>query len=167
MGSISAIPVADAACDAVVCADVLETISDELEERAYRELWRVVRPGGILVVVVPAYPWLLNEEHHRAVHAVRRYTKPRLVRLMQTVPLQMQRMTYLFPTLLPLIAVVRLFQKTRRMPRGRPPRSDLRPLPRWVNAALLRIVNAERSLLRGMDFPFGSSLCAVARKPVA
>lgn len=80
--SINEIPFADGAFDAVMSIDVLE--SDAVDEaRACAELWRVTKPGGYLMLVVPAYDWLLTEEHHRAVHASRRYSRRRVAALLE------------------------------------------------------------------------------------
>ena len=58
--------------DFAVCLDVLEHIDDELH--ALRELHRVVRPGGTLLVTVPAYQSLWSE-HDVINHHKRRYTR--------------------------------------------------------------------------------------------
>jgi SAM-dependent methyltransferase len=74
LASINEIPYAAGTFDAVMSVDVLE--SDAVDEaKAVSELWRVAKPGGYIVLVVPAYRWLLTEEHHKAVHASRRYTR--------------------------------------------------------------------------------------------
>ncbi len=51
------LPYADASFDAVVMSEVLEHLTDDV--RGAREVWRVLRPGGILAVTVPyeRYPW--------------------------------------------------------------------------------------------------------------
>jgi hypothetical protein len=74
------------------------------------------------------------------------------------------RMTHLFASLLPAVAVYRLFLKyLARRPEG-PPRSELRPMSPAVNKLLLKIMGVERRLVRRRDLPFGSSIMAVARK---
>lgn len=160
--SINAIPFRQDSFDAVVCVNVLEC--EQVEERqAYRELWRVAKPGGLIVLVVAAYPWLMNASHHQAVGACRRYTKATLRSLLQQTPGQVLRLTHLFPTTFPLIAGSRLLQRMTN-PQPEAFRSDIRPLPRVINESLTRMTVLESRLLSKTDFPFGSSLMAVVRK---
>ena len=74
-GSITELPLPDDRFDFAVCLDVIEHIDDDL--RALRELHRVVRPGGTLLVTVPAYQWLWSE-HDVINHHKRRYTRKTL-----------------------------------------------------------------------------------------
>ena len=61
-------------------------------------------PGGFMVLVVPAYDWLIDKEHHKAVGAVRRYTKNRLLEILAKHPMQLIRITHLFGSVLPAVA---------------------------------------------------------------
>jgi len=163
LASVNRLPWPDGVFDAVVSTDVLEC--DEVEEKvAYDELWRVVRQNGVIVVVVPAYDWLLTKEHHQAVHASRRYTKNSLLALLQSHPIHLSRITYLFTLLFPAIASYRLGLRLLADGKAEQPRSELRPLPGFLNHTLYRIMLLERLLLRAMNLPFGSSLLAVVRK---
>ena len=95
LASINDIPFADESFEAVMSIDVLE--SDAVDERsACAELWRVTKPGGYMLLVVPAYKWLLTEEHHRAVHASRRYSRGEAVALLQQHPVEIMRSTHFF-----------------------------------------------------------------------
>lgn len=161
LASINAIPFADGVFDVAMSIDVLESEAVD-EDKAIRELWRVVRPGGYLLLCVPAYRWLLNESHHRAVHATRRYTRPEAVRLIGQVPVTLKRATHYYAAPFPLIAGVRLLQKTR--PAGDDPQSDLTPLPRLVNSGLYWLMAAERAALHTIDLPFGTSILVLAQK---
>jgi SAM-dependent methyltransferase len=161
--SINDIPFPSAMFDAAMSVDVLECEAVN-EERAYQELWRVVKPGGFVILVVPAYQWLMTPEHHKAVGATRRYTRRRVVELMKTRPVEILRVTHVFAFLFPLVAAYRLgIRFIKRSSQG-PPRSELKPLPHVVNDLLFRVVNLERKVLAGLDLPFGSSILAVARK---
>ena len=74
-GSIEAIPSEDRSFDLATCFDVIEHVNDRI---ALRELCRVVRPDGLLVVTVPAYGWLWSDHDVRNRHR-RRYTSKTLV----------------------------------------------------------------------------------------
>ena len=164
LGAINDTPFRDAVFDAALCIDVLEHVREELEEQSYKELWRVIRPGGFIVLVLPAYPWLFDDKHHKAVRAFRRYTKKRLASLLRKAPVQVIRMTHLFPSLFPAIAAYRLLRRFFHNGQDGRPRSDLRTLPPLLNEMLFHIVNMERRLLDRVNFPFGSSILAVVQK---
>jgi SAM-dependent methyltransferase len=162
LASLHDVPYPDGVFDGVLCVDALE--SDGVDDfRAYAELWRVTKPGGIIVLMVPAYSWLRTEGHHRAVRAFRRYTLPQARRLLRSRPIELIRITHLFGFLFPVIAAVRC---SLRSLWGRParPRSELVPLPRLLNEALFAVMRLERRFVRSWDLPLGSSILAVARR---
>lgn len=161
--SINDIPFASDTFDAAMSVDVLECEAVN-EERAYHELWRVLKPGGYLILVVPAYEWLMTPEHHKAVGATRRYTKQRLLALLRTKPADLLRITHVFASLFPLVAAYRLGIRLLKPSTDGPPRSELKPMPPVVNELLFHVVDIERRILRRLDLPFGSSILAVARK---
>ncbi|MCC6415896.1 MAG: class I SAM-dependent methyltransferase, partial [Opitutaceae bacterium] len=67
---LTRLPFGDEGFDAVVSADVIYHIEDD--QRALAEMGRVLRPGGLLVINVPAYRWLWSY-HDAAVQSCRRY----------------------------------------------------------------------------------------------
>ena len=80
-GSVNALPFADASFDAAIAADVLCHRAVE-PAPALAELRRVLRPGGRLVVNMPAYAWLLSA-HDRQVHNARRCTARQLAAMLR------------------------------------------------------------------------------------
>lgn len=162
VASINEIPYASNTFDAVTSIDVLE--SDGVDEhKAVAEMCRVTRPGGVLLLVVPAYRWLLTEEHHRAVHASRRYTRPEAAALLRSHAIEVIRATHFFALLFPAIAAYRLALQ-RTQPASEQPRSELKPLPTPINEALAGVMRLERLLLRHLDLPFGSSILVLGKK---
>lgn len=161
--SVNRIPFPENTFDFVVCIDVLESegVSEEL---AVSEMWRVARWGGYVILVVPAYDWLLTTEHHLAVHAIRRYTKNRLVALLARYKIQVRRITYMYTSVFPAVVLYRSVLKAFKNHAGVKPRSELKPLPNWVNRTLLAIVYLERKLLKYIDMPFGSTIVAIVQK---
>ena len=91
VGTVNSIPFRDGSFDAVIAIDVLECNSVD-EQESYAEMRRVLRRGGILLLIVPAYKWLMSPEHHKAVHASRRYTRPELLSLLKTNSMALVRM---------------------------------------------------------------------------
>ena len=85
--------------------------------------------------------------------------------LLEAVCLSVVRMTHFSTALFPLIAGVRLWRRRRAANgNGAQAPSDLRPLPPWLNRALLGVAMTERRVLRHLNLPFGSSILGIARK---
>jgi len=154
------LPFADGAFDLAVALDVLEHLRDD--ELAWRELARVVAPGGRLVVTVPQYAWLWGE-HDVVSHHHRRYTRSMLTERAARAGWRTERLTAFNSTLLPAIAAARLLQRLRASTQ---PADDLARTPRGpVNAMLERILAAEAAWIgRGRGLPAGVSLLAVLRR---
>jgi SAM-dependent methyltransferase len=164
IASTNEIPYAANTFDAVMSVDVLE-IDTVDEAKAIAELWRVTKPGGYMVLVVPAYKWMMTEEHHKAIHASRRYTRREVAALLTRHPARLLRVTHFFAALFPAVAVYRLgLQRFSRPSADAAPRSELKPLPAPINETLAAITRAERLALRAVDLPFGSSIIGVAQK---
>ena len=70
--------------------DVLEC-EQVNEERAFNENVGALSPGGYMVLVCLRYDWLIDKEHHKAVGAVRRYTKSRLLEILTNYPMQITK----------------------------------------------------------------------------
>lgn len=139
--------------DGILLADVIEHIVDD---RAFlRRVASFIRPGGVLLVTVPASPWLFGH-HDRAVGHYRRYRAKALRRVVTEAGFEEIRLTHFFSPFLPLIALVRF------MSRGG---SSLAPPHPLVNSLCLAVGGIERLLLRHISLPFGSSILILARKP--
>jgi SAM-dependent methyltransferase len=163
VASINDIPYPSDTFDVSMSVDVLE--SEGVDEcRAVAELWRVTRPGGLILLLAPAYRWLLAEEHQRAVHAPRRYTRKELINLLSQQPVEIMRSTHLFAALFPLIAVYRLGQRVLSRHNNSRPHSDLRRLPTLVNTVFTRVMDVERQIVRKIDLPLGNSILVLGRK---
>lgn len=155
-GSVTALPFPDASFDAVVSADVLYHVDDDAA--AVREYFRVLRPGGVVVLNLPAYRWLWSY-HDVAVHARRRYQRGEVLDKAQAAGFRDVRATYWNSVALPLIAARR---KLLPAPRGG---SDVHVFPAPVEAAFDAAMATERGWLRVFGvLPFGCSVFAVGRK---
>ncbi len=159
-GSVAALPFADGSFDAVISIDVL--CHSGVEERlAVEEAARVLRPGGLLLAQVPAFEFLRGG-HDAAVWTKRRYRRGEVDRLLSGAGLASRRSAYRNALLFPFAAAVRLAGRRRRTSPDRA-RSDVRPVPGFVNAILSGVLAVERRL--GGSFPFGLSVFCVAEKP--
>jgi SAM-dependent methyltransferase len=154
------LPFADGAFDLAVALDVLEHLADD--RPAWRELARVVTPGGRLVVTVPQYGWLWGE-HDVVSHHHRRYTRALIAERAGAAGWGVERLTSFNTTLLPAIAAARFLQRRRHRAA---PSDDLARTPQGaVNTALERVLAAEAAwIARGHDLPAGVSLLAVLRR---
>jgi len=163
--SVTALPFADATFDAVTALDVVEHVEDDV--RALSEAARVLRPGGVAFVTVPAHSWLWSD-HDRALHHQRRYGRAQLDERLRAAGLVPERLSFYNTALFPVVALVRLAQRLRRFVRAPErvavPRSDVRVPPAAANVALRELFAAEGAWLARADLPFGVSLVAVARR---
>jgi SAM-dependent methyltransferase len=158
-GSVDALPFPDDHFDLVVSLDVLEHLDDD--RSALREMRRVTRPGGQLLVTVPAYQWLWSS-HDDVNHHRRRYTRAALLSVAHDAGWHATRTTHFNSLLLPAAVGLRVVERVRSG--NDPPHSDLQRTPVWLNRALQQPLNAEARMIgRGTRIPAGLSLLAVFR----
>lgn len=160
--SIRDIPFKNQCFDAVVSLDVLCCLDLEDNQGAFAEIYRVLKPGGVLILNLPAYQWLYSR-HDRVVGSMHRYTAGELRRELEKVGFGISKLTYRNMFLFPAIAVKRL------MDRGLPENpeteeSDIKEVPKALNALLSSALLFENILLSNISFPFGLSVFCVARK---
>jgi len=157
------LPFADGTFDVVTAMDIIEHIDDD--KAASSEIFRVLRPGGRLLVTVPAFTSLWSE-HDEALHHYRRYTVPRLKDLFQRVGLSVDKVSYTVTTLFPAIWAYR--QVSNLLPKRHgdvEKKANLVNFSEPVNAALLSLSRWETRLVQRLSLPFGVSVVCVARKP--
>jgi SAM-dependent methyltransferase len=155
--SVTALPFGADRFGAVVSADVLYHLDDD--GAALREGLRVLRPGGIIVINVPAYPWLWSY-HDVAVHGRRRYRRRDLLAKLRAAGFETVRATYWNTLLFPLVVARR---KLLAAPAGG---SDVRAYSRPVEGLGNAALAIERAWLgAARRLPWGSSVFAVGRKP--
>lgn len=156
-GSVNALPFADASFDAVVSADVLCHAAVH-PPQALADMRRVLRPGGMLLLNMPAYDWLASA-HDRRVHNARRVTPPVLRQWLDSAGFAAIRTHFWNGLLLPLMIVQR-----KILARG-DAASDVARFPPWLDATLLGITRLECHL--PLHLPFGGSVIATARRPLS
>ena len=157
------LPFGAARFDLVVMLDVLEHFDDD---RAVVTAARhVLKPHGTLFVSVPAFQSLFSEHDVRLEHR-RRYSARQLRAVLEAGGFLVRRLTYTNVVALPPAAVVRGLLP--RLGVRRPPGTDFRPQPAWLNQALVAAYRAEAAALRLLPrLPFGLSVAAVAERPAA
>lgn len=157
-GDAQHIPFADASFDAVIALDVLEHVPDD--RAAFHEIARVLKPGGILVLNVPAFGWLWGP-HDVALMHFRRYRRSDVASRLAEAGLHAERLSYSVFWLFPVVIFMRVIEKLRRGPA----KAKLPPAPGPLNRWLERLMHAEtRRIRQGRRYPWGSSVVGVARK---
>jgi ubiquinone/menaquinone biosynthesis C-methylase UbiE len=158
--SVEKLPFPNQFFDQVVSLDVVcsEGIDDA---QAFVEFHRVLKSGGALFVNLAAFGFLKGE-HSLAGHEERRYTKQKLYKLLTNAGFVVERMTYWNTTLFPIMVLWRPL--SLMLANKQAPRSDLKPLPSFVNQALKWLILQEIQLTQYLCLPFGSSVFAIARK---
>ncbi len=159
-GSVSALPFAADCFDLVTCFDVLyhQQVADEAP--ALAEFWRVLRPGGLLLLRVPAYNWLQGA-HDAAVHTRRRYTRPELEAAVRAAGFTVVAATYGNCFLFPLAAAKRLSERWL----GESQAEMMVPMAP-INALFAGALGLESRLIARWSLPAGLSVFVLGRKPV-
>jgi SAM-dependent methyltransferase len=145
--------------EVILALDMIEHLADDVS--ALRALGRLLKPGGSLVVFVPAFQflWGLQDE---VSHHYRRYTARELGQKLSLAGLDVVKLSYANMFLFPLILVGRLVLRLFGNRIRGTSENDLHP--GWSNGLLQAIFASERFLLRHVDLPFGVSVLCVATK---
>lgn len=157
LGSVTSLPYADSSFDAIVSTDVMYHRQVDADTML-RECCRVLRPGGIMILNLPAYEWL-RSYHDEHVQTGQRYTLASLDRVMARHPLRRTQGTYWNALLF-----VPLVLKRKLLATGQQ-HSDVSEFPPWLDALAYRLMSWENAwICRGGRLPFGSSVFADYRR---
>jgi SAM-dependent methyltransferase len=143
--------------DLIALLDVLEHVPDDLA--SLRAIHMRLKPGGALLLTVPANPWMWSA-HDAAHHHFRRYTKKQLEELFLRSGIEIQLLSYFNTLLFPLVAAARVVGKITR--KGS---ADDKLPSAWVNSTLNAVFGLEAGLIGRVPMSFGVSLVAVVRRP--
>jgi len=143
--------------DLALLCDVLEHVDDDAA--ALENVRRFLKPSGLLLITVPAYPSLWGSFDEAAGHR-RRYTREQLKNTLQRAGFSLDYLTHFMAPLFPLLWLKRRVAD----PCVPPGRSDLAVVP-LVNGLLERLLAVEVPMVRARRrIPFGSSLLALASR---
>lgn len=143
--------------DLVTALDVLEHTDDDLE--ALREVQRVLKPTGKLLLTVPAYGFLWSE-HDEALHHRRRYVASELRNKLAATGFEVEHLTYFITLLFFPILMLRIWNNIFRQ--SVRPRTSHIIFPAFINSFFIRLLDLERFFLRWMHYPFGVSIVCLA-----
>ncbi|CAN5741170.1 class I SAM-dependent methyltransferase [soil metagenome] len=157
--TLDQIDLPDGCATVVTAMDVLEHLDDD--RSALREMIRLTRPGGLIVITVPALRWLWSDWdvvlHHR-----RRYHRADLRKLVDEPGVELLRCAYFNSAALPPIGLVRLWRKLRPPKPGAPRSEDAIPA-RPLNGLLYHSMVAP-ACWPWFRPPMGVSLLAVLKR---
>ena len=157
LGAGEELPYDDGTFDLVTALDVVEHMDDDLA--GLREMRRVLRPGGRVLLFVPTFMFLWGVQDDVSNHR-RRYRLPELQRVLEQAGFEIERMTYANITFfLPILLMRKLMRLT-----GIKAESENNINVSALNGVLGSLFGAESVVLRHMNIPFGVSGLCVARK---
>jgi 2-polyprenyl-3-methyl-5-hydroxy-6-metoxy-1,4-benzoquinol methylase len=152
---------ADQSFDLLIASDILEHLDDE--STALRHWLRMLKPGGQLIVCVPAFGFLWSE-HDAVNYHRRRYTRKMLRTALARVGFAIDRASYWNFSLFLPVAAYRVIQRVVALPESRM-NGHLRPGRPFVNTALYALLKVENHVLASFCLcPFGLSSFAIARR---
>ena len=159
LGSGEELPYDDGTFDLVTALDVVEHMDDDLA--GLREMRRVLRPGGRVLLFVPTFMFLWGLQDDVSNHR-RRYRLPELRRVLEQAGFEIERTTYANITFfLPILVMRQLMRLT-----GIKTDSENNINVTALNGVLGSVFGAESWFLRFMNLPFGvSGLCVARVKP--
>ena len=166
VASATELPVPDASFDVVTAFGVIEHVEED--ERMLREMCRVTRPGGHMLIVTSAHRWLWSV-HDDRVHHVRRYRISELGERVRRAGWRVEQLSYVNAALFPAVAVVRTLQRLipERPTEAERGMSGFGMPPGPVNRALAALLGFEGTLLSRMDLPMGVGLICRASRDAA
>lgn len=156
-GSCTALPLDTNSCDYATALDVLEHIEDDIA--AMRELHRIVRPGGTVIVTVPALMSLWSDWDVSLRH-FRRYDRKSLESLISCFPFEVVQLNYMNFWAFPVVWILRKLRKGEA-------RNDQRAedtIPPTPINEVLKAVFVWASCQTVFQWPFGVGLLAVLKK---
>ena len=163
-GDAAMLPFLESVFDLVVSFDVITELKDDSDRAgALREFFRVLKPGGRLLLRVAAYEFL-RSSHDDEVATRHRYGRRELESAIESAGFRLLRATGANTVLFPIAALWRVTKKWGLAPPG----SDVRPGTRGISAlnrGLEAVLKFEAAFLRRRSFGFGLSIFALAAKP--
>jgi len=159
--SSTSIPFRSEKFDIITVLDVIEHVQDD--KSVLKEIWRLLKPNGLIVVTVPAFQFLWSQ-HDVASSHVRRYNKATITKVLKDSQFKIIRSSYFVSFLFPFVATYRLLTKYRIKKENT--KGDLVKFPQPINNFFEKIMLLEKKLLKKTNLPFGLSIVCIAKKIV-
>lgn len=162
--TVTHLPYRGSCFDVLTSFDVLVCLDVAGESLAMSEFYRVLKPGGSVLINVAALE-ILRGTHSVVAYEIRRYNKAMMRAGLERAGFVVDRLTYTNCSLFPLMLPVRVFQRAMGLPTLEETTNHLELPIAPINKAFSAALMVEAKLLRYFDMPFGSSLLALAHKP--
>jgi|SRR3989344_7789084 len=143
--------------DVVCILDVLEHTDDK---KTLKEIHRILKPGGLLLITVPAFNFLWSR-WDEVLHHRRRYTKDSLEKILSFTNFEVVKISYMYSFLVVPLIVIR-FIKSFLFKNHYP--SDFKISNKILNKVMISVSALESNLIFNGSIPFGTSLVCVAKK---
>lgn len=152
------LPIKSNSYDVVTSLDVVEHINDD--QHLIHEFYRVLKPGGIAIITVPAHQWLWTYWDEMLGH-YRRHNKQSVSRLFNNAGFTIEKLSYFYSYLLPIALIFRALKSRKTKDEQA---SDFIKVPQIINMFLLSKAFVEKESIKYINIPFGLSVVCVAKK---
>lgn len=166
--SADSLPFGDSTFGLIALLDTVEHVPNE--QGVFAECYRVLKPGGFLIVTVPAFMWLWSQNDELNAHQ-RRYTVPELQQRLAVHGFHIEHTSYNNFFVFPLAAGRILLRRGRAEPQLASPHFDeeayqveMEPASPLINRALEQVGAMEASLMQRVSLPVGTSIICLARR---
>ena len=132
--------------DVICLFDVLEHLSDE--SQALQCLKQMLKPGGLIILTVPAHSWLWSRDDVIAGH-YKRFTKSHLKSAFLSSGFQPVHLSYFFSAILPFLLLRRWLKKDTGLPLSKDDVLEIKLSP---------LMNQLMNLLTQTEFHLGGLL---------
>lgn len=160
VASVTNLPFKKDTFDVITSIDVIYHASVENDQKALLEFYRVLQPGGVVIVRVSGIKWL-KLAHDKYVKGARRYNLDDIKVLAQNAGFSIKKLTYMNFSLAPL-AIAKHFYEKFIPPQN--PNSHIGHVNPFINTLLTVLLFIEAYLLKYINFPFGLGILLVATK---
>ncbi len=147
--------------DVIISLDVIYHAGIEDDIEVLNKFQNALNKNGTLILNLPAFN-ILRRRHDRQVFGKRRYRKKSMIKSLENAEFDVRKISYRLPHLFFVILIKKTIEKLAGFPEAK---SDLNPLPPWLNTLLLFTNRIENKLINlGVSIPLGSSLFIIANK---
>lgn len=155
------LPFNDETFDIVGVFDVLYHKGIKSDEKVLHEIYRVLKPGGVIAVTDSA-DMKLWSKHDLSVHARERYSSNSMCKKMKKAGFIIRKISYFNTFLYPIVFLIR---KIDSIFTKKPPKSNIKKANNVINKVLFSFFVVESLLLNYINLPFGVSILVIGKKP--
>lgn len=142
----------------ITALDVVEHTDDH---QILAEIYRVLKPGGFVIITVPAFQFLWSK-WDEVLHHQRRYTTRNLKRVVTQSGFTSLKLSYIYSF---LVLPVLLIRSLKQLIRSDEYQSDFKLSHPVINTIMEEVTKVERGLFWRFGLPFGTSVVIIAQKP--